>query len=62
MWLCSVKLFQSLIEQLSGSSSRQSPTEKEKMDIVLVVGAIGGVGIRVVDVLRKKGIHVRALV
>ena len=44
MWICSVKLFQSLIEKLSGSPSRQSPTEKEKMDIVLVAGAIGGVG------------------
>ena len=62
MWLCSVKLFQSLIEQLSGSSSRQSPTEKEKMDTILVAGAIGGVGKQVIDVLCKKGIHVRALV
>ena len=62
MWICSIKLFQSLIEQLSGSSSRQSPTEKEKMDTVLVAGATGGVGKQVVDVLRKKGIHVRALV
>lgn len=56
------KLFQSLIGQLSSSSSRQSPTEKENMDTVLVAGATGGVGKRVVDVLRKKGIPVRALV
>lgn len=56
------KLFQSLIAQLSGSSSRQSPTEKEQMDTVLVAGATGGVGKRVVDVLRMKGIPVRALV
>jgi NADPH:quinone reductase-like Zn-dependent oxidoreductase len=62
IWLCSVKLFQSLIGQLSSSSSRQSPTEKENMDTVLVAGATGGVGKRVVDVLRKKGIPVRALV
>ena len=32
------------------------------MDTVLMVGATGGVGKQVVDVLRKKGIHVRALV
>ena len=44
MWICSVKLFQSLIEQLSGSSSRQSQTQKENMDTVLVAGATGGVG------------------
>lgn len=56
------KFFQSLIAQLSGSSSRQSPTEKEQMDTVLVAGATGGVGKRVVDVLRMKGIPVRALV
>ena len=62
MWICSVKLFQSLIEQLSGSSSRQSQTQKENMDIVVVAGATGDVGKQVVDVLRKKGIHVRALV
>ena len=62
MWLCYVKLFQYLIEQLLSSSSRQSPTEKEKMDTVLVAGATGGVGKWVVDVLRKKGIHVCDLV
>ena len=32
------------------------------MDIVLVAGATGDVGKQVVDVLRKKGIPVRALV
>jgi len=31
-------------------------------DIVLVAGATGGVGRRVVDILRKKGIPVRVLV
>ena len=62
MWLCFVKLFQSLIEQLSSSSSRQSQTQKENMDIVVVAGATGDVGKQVVDVLRKKGIPVRALV
>ena len=62
MWIFYVNLFQYLIEQLSSSSSRQSPTEKEKMDTVLVAGATGGVGKQVVDVLRKKGIPVRALV
>ena len=57
MWICSVKLFQSLIEQLSGSSSRKSQNQKENMDIVLVAA----VGKQVVDVLRNKGIPVRAL-
>ena len=60
MWICSIKLFQSLIEQLSGSSSGQSPTKKEKKDTILVAGATSGVGKRVVDVLRKKGIPVHA--
>ena len=62
MWICSVKLFQSLKEQLSGSSSRQSQTQKENMDTVLVASATGGVGKQVVDVLHKTGSPVRALV
>ena len=62
MWIFYVKLFQYLIEQLSGSSSRQSQTQKENMDTVLVASATGGVGKQVVDVLRKKGIPVRDLV
>ncbi|KAH9314728.1 hypothetical protein KI387_023355, partial [Taxus chinensis] len=56
------KLFESLIAQISGSVTGQSQTEKQKMDLVLVAGATGGVGKRAVDVLRRKGIPVRVLV
>lgn len=50
-----------MIEKISGPS----PSKPEKMEtsgIVLVAGATGGVGRRVVDILRKKGLPVRALV
>eukprot|EP01018_Ginkgo_biloba_P014949 Gb_08986 [translate_table: standard] len=56
------KLFESLIAQFSSSTSRQSVPEMKNMDLVLVAGATGGVGKRVVDALRKKGIPVRVLV
>uniref|UniRef100_A0A0C9QM13 TSA: Wollemia nobilis Ref_Wollemi_Transcript_25367_2180 transcribed RNA sequence n=1 Tax=Wollemia nobilis TaxID=56998 RepID=A0A0C9QM13_9CONI len=57
----SAKLFESIIAQLSGSAI-QSPPPKQKMNLVLVAGATGGVGRRAVDVLRRKGIPVRILV
>jgi hypothetical protein len=34
----------------------------ETSDVVLVTGATGGVGRRVVDILRKKGVPIRVLV
>lgn len=55
------KFLEFVIEKISGPS----PSKPEKMEtsgIVLVAGATGGVGRRVVDILRKKGLPVRALV
>ncbi|EXC10939.1 hypothetical protein L484_004838 [Morus notabilis] len=55
------KFLEFVIEKLSGPS----PSKPEKMEtsgIVLVTGATGGVGRRVVDILRKKGLPVRVLV
>ncbi|KAJ7968761.1 NAD(P)-binding Rossmann-fold superfamily protein [Quillaja saponaria] len=56
------KFFDFLIEKLSGPSPNKPVNAMGTSDIVLVAGATGGVGRRVVDNLRKKGIPVRALV
>ncbi|KAL8468285.1 hypothetical protein ACS0TY_031504 [Phlomoides rotata] len=56
------KFFEFLIEKLSGPSPSEAAKEMETSGIVLVAGATGGVGRRAVDLLRKKGIPVRALV
>ncbi|KAA0057061.1 hypothetical protein IC582_029288 [Cucumis melo] len=56
------KFFESLIAQLSGSSPSKPVEEMETSGFILVAGATGGVGRRVVDILRKKGLPVRALV
>ncbi|KAM6555668.1 hypothetical protein CsatB_002687 [Cannabis sativa] len=55
------KFFEFLIEKLS-SPSPTTPIQMESSGIVLVAGATGGVGRRVVDNLRKKGVPVRVLV
>ncbi|XP_071688251.1 protein HIGH CHLOROPHYLL FLUORESCENCE PHENOTYPE 173, chloroplastic [Rutidosis leptorrhynchoides] len=55
------KIFESLIANLSGPSSSEPEKSMESSGIVLVVGATGGVGRRVVDVLQKKGLPVRVL-
>ncbi|XP_062095197.1 protein HIGH CHLOROPHYLL FLUORESCENCE PHENOTYPE 173, chloroplastic isoform X2 [Humulus lupulus] len=55
------KFFEFLIEKLS-SPSPSTPVQMETSGIVLVAGATGGVGRRVVDNLRKKGLPVRVLV
>ncbi|KAI7758005.1 hypothetical protein M8C21_018726 [Ambrosia artemisiifolia] len=55
------KIFESLIANLSSTE----PEPEKSMDasgIVLVAGATGGVGRRVVDILRNKGLSVRVLV
>ncbi|ONK54849.1 uncharacterized protein A4U43_UnF10570, partial [Asparagus officinalis] len=52
----------SLLEKVSSSTSIESVEKMETSDIVLVAGATGGVGRRVVDILRKQGLPVRALV
>ncbi|KAE8653210.1 protein HIGH CHLOROPHYLL FLUORESCENCE PHENOTYPE 173, chloroplastic isoform X1 [Cucumis sativus] len=56
------KFFESLIAQLSGPSPSKPVEEMETSGFILVAGATGGVGRRVVDILRKKGLPVRALV
>jgi NADPH:quinone reductase-like Zn-dependent oxidoreductase len=58
-----VKFFDFLVGKLSSTSSTsESVNSMGTSDIVLVAGGTGGVGRRVVDVLRKKGIPVRVLV
>ncbi|KAF3451269.1 hypothetical protein FNV43_RR07364 [Rhamnella rubrinervis] len=54
------KFFELLIEKLS-SPSPEKPV-METSSVVLVTGATGGVGRRVVDILRNKGLQVRVLV
>ncbi|PWA64163.1 NAD(P)-binding Rossmann-fold superfamily protein [Artemisia annua] len=56
------KIFESLIANLSGPSSSEAEKSMDVSGIVLVAGATGGVGRRVVDILRKKGLPVRVLV
>ncbi|PNX61579.1 hypothetical protein L195_g052533, partial [Trifolium pratense] len=50
------------VGKLSSTSTSESVNSMGTSDIVLVAGGTGGVGRRVVDVLRKKGIPVRVLV
>jgi NADPH:quinone reductase-like Zn-dependent oxidoreductase len=57
-----MKFFEFLIEKLSSPSPSEPKKSMESSGIVLVVGATGGVGRRVVDVLQKKGLPVRVLV
>lgn len=57
-----VKFFDFIVEKLSSPSPSESVNSMRTSDIVLVAGATGGVGRRVVDILRKKGIPVRVLV
>ncbi|KAA8515062.1 hypothetical protein F0562_018150 [Nyssa sinensis] len=56
------KFFEFLIEKLSGSSSSEPVKAMDNSSIILVAGATGGVGRRVVNILRKKGLSVRVLV
>ncbi|PIA42112.1 hypothetical protein AQUCO_02100162v1 [Aquilegia coerulea] len=56
------KFFASLIGKFSNSTSSEPVKNMGTSDIILVTGATGGVGRRVVDVLRKKGLPVRVLV
>lgn len=57
-----IKIFESLIASFSGPSSAEPEKSMDASGIVLVAGATGGVGRRVVDVLRNKGLPVRVLV
>ncbi|GFQ06983.1 probable complex i intermediate-associated protein 30 [Phtheirospermum japonicum] len=56
------KLFEFLIEKLSGTSPSEAVKAMDKSGITLVAGATGGVGRRVVDILRNKGLPVRVLI
>ncbi|CAL5409001.1 unnamed protein product [Camellia sinensis] len=56
------KFFEFLIEKLSGPSPSEPVKAMDTSGIVLVAGATGGVGRRVVNILRKKGLPVRLLV
>lgn len=58
----SVKFFQSLIEKLTSPTSSEPIKKMETSDVVLVAGATGGVGRRVVNILCEKGLPVRVLV
>lgn len=54
------KFIEFLAEKLFSPSPDKAPMDTS--GIVLVAGATGGVGRRVVDILRKKGLRVRVLV
>lgn len=56
------KFFEFLIGKLSGTSPSKPVKLMDASGIILVAGATGGVGRRVVDILRSKGLPVRALV
>ncbi|XP_021597294.1 protein HIGH CHLOROPHYLL FLUORESCENCE PHENOTYPE 173, chloroplastic isoform X2 [Manihot esculenta] len=53
------KFFELLVGRLSSQSSSEPKSAMDSSGIVLVVGATGGVGKRIVDILRKKGQQVR---
>ncbi|CAL4970419.1 unnamed protein product [Urochloa decumbens] len=55
------EIVESIISSFTGSASSEAPKKMETSDVVLVTGATGGVGRRVVDILRKKGLPVRVL-
>ncbi|RLN08825.1 uncharacterized protein C2845_PM11G19840 [Panicum miliaceum] len=55
------EIVESIISSFTGSASSEEPKKMETSDVVLVTGATGGVGRRVVDILRKKGVPVRVL-
>ncbi|CAM8986882.1 unnamed protein product [Rhodiola kirilowii] len=58
------KILEALFAKLPGLASSEPEKEKPRQPsgVVLVAGGTGGVGKRVVDILRKKGFPVRVLV
>jgi hypothetical protein len=56
-----LKIVESILSSFTGSAPGEVPKKMESSDVVLVTGATGGVGRRVVDILRNKGIPVRVL-
>lgn len=57
-----MKFFEFLIEKLSNPSPSKTVNAMDTSGIILVAGATGGVGRRVVDILRSRGLPVRVLV
>uniref|UniRef100_A0ACD5Z8C4 Uncharacterized protein n=1 Tax=Avena sativa TaxID=4498 RepID=A0ACD5Z8C4_AVESA len=57
-----LKIVESILSSITASDPTEEPKKMEISDVTLVTGATGGVGRRVVDVLRKKGLPVRVLV
>lgn len=57
-----MKFVASVFEKLSNGTMEEPVSVMETSGIILVAGATGGVGRRVVDVLRKRGLPVKALV
>lgn len=56
------KFVEFIIDKLSSSLPQEPVKKMENSGIVLVAGATGGVGRRVVGILLKKGLPVRVLV
>ncbi|GJN19408.1 hypothetical protein PR202_gb06686 [Eleusine coracana subsp. coracana] len=56
------RIVESIINSMASPVSSESPKKMETSNVVLVTGATGGVGKRVVDILRKKGLPVRVLI
>ncbi|KAJ4976107.1 hypothetical protein NE237_001213 [Protea cynaroides] len=56
------KFIEFLIEKLSSTTASEPLKPMETSNVILVAGATGGVGRRVVDILHKKGLPVRVLV
>ncbi|CAI9087220.1 OLC1v1021240C1 [Oldenlandia corymbosa var. corymbosa] len=56
------KFVESLLEKLSNTSPSYTENAMDNSGVILVAGATGGVGRRVVDILRSKGLPVKVLV
>ncbi|PKA51667.1 Uncharacterized protein AXF42_Ash003034 [Apostasia shenzhenica] len=57
-----LKFVESMIEKLSSSTSTEAPAKMKSSGVILVTGGTGGVGRRIVNILKKKGIPFRVLV
>ncbi|KAJ3686370.1 hypothetical protein LUZ61_015534 [Rhynchospora tenuis] len=57
-----LKFVESLIDKVTSPEPGEVPKKMKASGTVLVTGATGGVGRRVVDILRNKGVPVRVLV
>ncbi|CAB78883.1 putative protein [Arabidopsis thaliana] len=57
-----LKFVSSVFEKLTNGATEEPVAEMGTSGIILVAGATGGVGRRIVDILRKRGLPVKALV